>query len=328
MIDIASGEGYGSSILAKAAYQVVGLEYSASAVAHARGRYQQDNLVFLQGDGQRMPLPSNRFDVAVSFETIEHMDQPELLIGEIKRVLRPGGLAIISTPDLVSYNATYQHENPYHLCEMTENEFRDFLHKYFRYVSIGWQRHLSGSLISLPNEKGPDLVTLHKADRSNGIYMIALASDEVLLRSENTVYELEQKQEPVVDSTIFSIVGAARVGHVRAGPFDDGFVGRALVFTILAEEPVYSLEIATYRPPAVPFPGSATVIVQGVTRLVARLDGGPYDLRVSDLGGMTGEIEVAVISGGLFTPKALVGCQDERELAFVLGKIAIHTKYG
>src|SRR5258708_5302880 len=74
-LDIALGEGYGSAALQKAgAVQVIGVDVSESACLHARNKYGVDTRV---GNAEQIPLPDTSVDVIVSFETIEHVRNPE-----------------------------------------------------------------------------------------------------------------------------------------------------------------------------------------------------------------------------------------------------------
>ena len=72
VLDVASGEGYGSALLAQIARSVVGVEYSAPTVRSAGANFPRENLHFLQGDARSLPLADDCVDLAVSFETIEH----------------------------------------------------------------------------------------------------------------------------------------------------------------------------------------------------------------------------------------------------------------
>ena len=101
VLDIASGEGYGSNLLAKVARNITGVDISADTVREASEKYatRQKNLQFIEGSAAAIPAKAASFDVVVSFETIEHHDKHEEMMAEIKRVLRPGGMLIISSPD-------------------------------------------------------------------------------------------------------------------------------------------------------------------------------------------------------------------------------------
>ncbi len=106
VLDIASGEGYGSNLLAQAAKTVIGVDISTEAIDQAKAKYVRPNLRFLRGAADAIPLDSSSIDVVVSFETLEHHDKHEEMLSEIKRILRPNGLLIISTPDKRFYSDT------------------------------------------------------------------------------------------------------------------------------------------------------------------------------------------------------------------------------
>ena len=99
VLDIACGEGYGSAILAETARSVVGVDIAAEAVRHAATRYRRDNVQFRLGSCIKIPLDSHSMDLVVSFEALEHLDEHKAMMAEIKRVLRPSGVLLISSPD-------------------------------------------------------------------------------------------------------------------------------------------------------------------------------------------------------------------------------------
>jgi 2-polyprenyl-3-methyl-5-hydroxy-6-metoxy-1,4-benzoquinol methylase len=84
-------------------------------------------------------------DVVISFETIEHFTGHKTFLSEIRRVLRPGGLAVISTPDMATYSPESEPANPYHVEEMNRDEFRLLMTEYFPYVVYLGQRTMIGS---------------------------------------------------------------------------------------------------------------------------------------------------------------------------------------
>lgn len=136
VLDIASGEGFGSWFLAQSAAEVTGVDISAAAVAHATRRYGHDSLRYFQGDCRAIPLPDASVDVVVSFETLEHISEHEVFMTEIQRVLRPGGVLLISTPDLEGYNASMDVPNAFHERELSRTEFVALLHQNFGHVAL------------------------------------------------------------------------------------------------------------------------------------------------------------------------------------------------
>jgi GT2 family glycosyltransferase/ubiquinone/menaquinone biosynthesis C-methylase UbiE len=137
VLDIASGEGYGSAILAKSAQKVFGIDIDPEVVKYAREKYSEiSNIEFLIGRAENIPLPDHSIDVVVSYETIEHLDQPtqEKFLQEIKRILKEDGSLVISTPDKANYSDRYDYTNKFHVKEFTSEEFLDFLKNYFEHI--------------------------------------------------------------------------------------------------------------------------------------------------------------------------------------------------
>ncbi len=118
VLDVASGAGYGSQMLAKEANSVEGLDYSKDAVVYARKNFPAKNLTYSIGDALNMPYDDNVFDVVVSLETIEHLPDPDKFISEVKRVLKPNGLLIVSTPN----DDEFMDGNEFHIHEFQFTE--------------------------------------------------------------------------------------------------------------------------------------------------------------------------------------------------------------
>ena len=85
VLDIASGEGYGSAMLARTASKVIGVDISLEAISHAQEKYQAQNLQFCVGSCSAIPIKNASVDVVVTFETIEHHDEHDAMLREIKR---------------------------------------------------------------------------------------------------------------------------------------------------------------------------------------------------------------------------------------------------
>jgi ubiquinone/menaquinone biosynthesis C-methylase UbiE len=149
VLDIASGEGYGSSILAKEAKSVLGVDIDIDAIKTAQSKYEkQDNLKFLVGSCESIPLAKNSVEIVTSFETIEHHDKHHEMMKEIKRVIKQDGTLIISSPNREVYSDKSNGTNPFHIKELYYKEFKVLLSQYFKYVNIYGQRLATGSVIS------------------------------------------------------------------------------------------------------------------------------------------------------------------------------------
>ncbi len=129
VLDAACGEGYGSALMARSAAQVLGVDIGADAVAHARQRYGgAANLAFEQGDCTVLDhLPAAAFDLIVSFETLEHVEAQERMLDGFARLLAPGGLLLVSTPDKHTYSDLTGYRNEYHVRELYRDEFEAML---------------------------------------------------------------------------------------------------------------------------------------------------------------------------------------------------------
>lgn len=133
VLDVACGAGYGTAALLKSgAKTVIGVDISPEAVAYAKELYNVDARL---GTAENLPLPDSTVDLLVSFETIEHIQNPSLFLGECCRVLRSDGTLVISTPNLVVYREGTP-ENPFHCSEMSVEEFARLMETQFEEVEL------------------------------------------------------------------------------------------------------------------------------------------------------------------------------------------------
>ncbi|MCU4121268.1 methyltransferase domain-containing protein [Variovorax sp. N23] len=140
VLDFGCGTGYGSAVLAGAGGRVLGLDIDAEAIAWARSTHTGSGAQFHCCDDLGATLPSASFDVVTCFEMIEHVDlqTQHRAIEQIARLLRDDGVFVISTPNpeiTGMYGA-----NPYHLREMTREEFAELLGPHFQHLHIVEQR--------------------------------------------------------------------------------------------------------------------------------------------------------------------------------------------
>jgi SAM-dependent methyltransferase len=189
VLDVASGEGYGAALLAQVARSVIGAEFAASTVRSATANFPRENLTYLQADARCLPLPPDCVDLVVSFETIEHFDRQEEFVAEVRRVLRPGGCFIVSTPDREIYSAPGMAPNPFHVRELSRAEFVALLHQQFPEVTMLVQRTMIGSVLipehSVPVPPlvfdRPDTMQFQAGETlPRAPYLVAIASDRPL----------------------------------------------------------------------------------------------------------------------------------------------------
>ncbi|MCU1698752.1 MAG: hypothetical protein JWR34_4815 [Mycobacterium sp.] len=149
VLDCGSGTGYGTALLLdRSARSAVGIDYDDEAIKYSEQRYSQPNLSFLKMDAQRIELPNDSFDFVITTENLEHLPRPEDNIAEIRRLLRPNGLALVATPNKeVSSPGLDKPTNPWHIKEFMYEELRDLLLEHFSAVHIFESSQPSGHRI-------------------------------------------------------------------------------------------------------------------------------------------------------------------------------------
>ncbi|MGD9735439.1 MAG: class I SAM-dependent methyltransferase [Solirubrobacterales bacterium] len=126
VLDAGCGTGYGSAILAAVAATVTGVDISAEAVEEADRRLGEKGSV-VQGDLRKLPFDDDSFDAVVCWETIEHIEDGSAVLAELRRVLRPDGLLLVSSPN----PGVYQEDNEHHVHEYTPEELRALVGEQF-----------------------------------------------------------------------------------------------------------------------------------------------------------------------------------------------------
>ncbi len=153
--DAACGIGYGSRLLMRQGARAVdGYDVSADAIAQARAGGEDPGVAFAIADATHLPVADGEYDVLVSFETIEHIEDDERYLAEASRVLQPGGLFLCSTPnrDVIDAGKTIEQRpfNPFHVREYNEAELESRLVRHFSSVELlGQTRFESGYVQTL-----------------------------------------------------------------------------------------------------------------------------------------------------------------------------------
>jgi GT2 family glycosyltransferase/2-polyprenyl-3-methyl-5-hydroxy-6-metoxy-1,4-benzoquinol methylase len=155
VLDVACGEGFGSALLARHAARVLGVDIDPLAIRHATETYGHlANISFIVGDARAIPLKPASADLVVSFETIEHIADHEAFVDEIVRVLRPDGALIISSPDKENYSDKLGCRNPFHIHELTYEQFAQIFCWRFKHVHAYRQRLATASFLLADNPPG------------------------------------------------------------------------------------------------------------------------------------------------------------------------------
>jgi SAM-dependent methyltransferase len=99
LLEVGFGEGYGSEIVRPWIGEYVGLEVDDDAVSHATERYAHPGSTFLAYDGETIPFGDGAFDLVISFQVLEHLDDADEFLAETRRVTRPGRDVLVVTPN-------------------------------------------------------------------------------------------------------------------------------------------------------------------------------------------------------------------------------------
>ena len=193
VLDIASGEGYGSAIIARTAAKVLGIDIDAGSVNAASAKYSETaNLSFQCGSVTAIDLLDEVVDVIVSFETLEHIAEHAAMLSEFRRVLKKDGLLVISTPDKRTYTDEPGYVNKFHVKELYKNEFYDLLKLYFHNVELFGQRFLTLSSILRADSSDPQeqqKTIIGNLSEKDSVYLVAICSN-VDSATANTIESL------------------------------------------------------------------------------------------------------------------------------------------
>ena len=249
VLDISSGEGYGTALLAQTALAATGVEISYEAVAHAAQAYRSPNLRFCQGDARSIPVGDASVDVVVSFETIEHFYEHDMFLAEVRRVLRPGGMFIVSSPDRDVYSPPESAANPFHRRELSKREFQELLKHQFAHVHVLGQRPVAGSAMIADTNPSDGSLTFEKRGSLHlevtkglprSIYVVAIASDSPVTGIADSIY--------VETSEVGKLLASASAAEVAAAQRETAYAeiasARASAAAAVQERDLARSEIA------------------------------------------------------------------------------------
>ena len=127
ILEVGSGTGYGTHELAEALPTVIAVDRVAPEIGNRHARAQ-----FVRCDARKIPMGSDHFDLVVSFQVVEHIEEPAPYLASIAKAMKPGGTALFTTPNLMESDG----ENPFHVREYTADEFSRLLKPHFEEVQM------------------------------------------------------------------------------------------------------------------------------------------------------------------------------------------------
>jgi 2-polyprenyl-3-methyl-5-hydroxy-6-metoxy-1,4-benzoquinol methylase len=181
-LDAGCGLGYGAAMLADAgANSVAAVDVAPEIVDVARDQ-AGDRVTFEVADVRSLPLGDDAFDLVVCFEVIEHITEQEIALDELRRVLAPGGLLVMSSPN-PDVNVP---GNPHHVHELTPAELEGLLSHRWGAVRILQQYDFEASAVltaeSVEHGSRIDPIEVRKLEvgrRGGHPYSIAIAGDSL-----------------------------------------------------------------------------------------------------------------------------------------------------
>lgn len=178
VLDAGCGTGYGAALIKQAgASEVIAVDLSEAVIETAR-QGVPDGVRCEVGDLRSLTYEDNSFDLVICFEVIEHVEDQDGVLDELSRVLDPGGILLISSPN----RERYVPGNPHHHHEYVPSELRDALRHRFAEVSLIQQHLMTASIISAPGDAQPNgmgVLPLVEPRSDDEVYTLAIAGSRL-----------------------------------------------------------------------------------------------------------------------------------------------------
>jgi ubiquinone/menaquinone biosynthesis C-methylase UbiE len=154
VLDAGCGSGYGAAEFTNAV-SVTGADISGEALTFARENFSRPGVHFVNAACEELPFAAATFDLITAFEVIEHLERWPDLLKEACRVLKPGGMLLISTPNKAYYAEMRASvgPNPFHRHEFEYEEFQAALYEVFPHVRI-WAQNHAEAIVFAPSHPG------------------------------------------------------------------------------------------------------------------------------------------------------------------------------
>jgi SAM-dependent methyltransferase len=206
VLEVGCGEGYGTALLATTASEVVGLDYDPLTIAHAAVHYPQAR--FVRGNLAALPLQSGSVDAVVTLQVIEHVWNHNEFVRECLRVLRPGGLLLVTTPNRLTFSPGLETPvNPFHTKEFTAAELADLLTRNGFAVRQALGLHAGARLAGLDERYRGSFVDAQLAGRPED-WSEQLRADVEAVASDDFAVEPETTQD--IDASLDLVLLATK----------------------------------------------------------------------------------------------------------------------
>jgi SAM-dependent methyltransferase len=137
VVDVGCGHGYGAAHLARDGRRVLAIDIACDVLVEASLRYTHPSLWYACADARHLGVRDGSVDLVTAFQVVEHVPEAENFIREVARVLRPSGVALLSTPNALTHVGP---SNPYHHREFTPSDLKTLLARHFAHVGLAGQR--------------------------------------------------------------------------------------------------------------------------------------------------------------------------------------------
>jgi SAM-dependent methyltransferase len=171
VLDVACGEGYGSYLLKMwGAKQIEAVDIDSEAIEKASIMFSNENINYMCQNAEKLPYADNSFDLIVSLETIEHLDNPDKFLLELRRVIKPDGTIILSCPNDPYYYDRANTSNPFHKQKYNFFEFKEFVEQYLGSHVQYFLGFAINGFLNMPITRGTEPSSNPAKTTSNGIF--------------------------------------------------------------------------------------------------------------------------------------------------------------